>query len=123
MITVHDFSINFHVANEHQSTDIEGKLSKEAGEDRKFEVSLEIIDYKPDEDGIFVACNTHNHNETFIADSVEEAMDIFTGLLNSLAMPLLEWAKSETLGGVETKPESEPEPEPEFVETKVVEEG
>ena len=108
MITLYEFRVNFHVANENQSTDIEGILAKEGGSSNKFEVSIEVIDYKPDEDGVFVSDAAHNHHESFSADTPEEAMDTFTGLLNSLAMPSLAWSKDETLSGeefVETKPD------------------
>jgi len=109
MITLYEFSVNFHVANEEQSTDVEGRLAKESGKSKKFEASIEVIEYKPDEDGIFISDKAHNHSESFDADTCEEAMDVFTGLLNSLAMPLLGWSKDENLSEefVETKPDED----------------
>ena len=105
MITVYEFSTNFHVANEHQSTDIEGRLTKTEGENNGFEVAIEIVEYSPKEDNLFTADKTHSHSEEFDADTCEEAMDVFTSLLNTMAVPLLEWTKEETLSGVtETKP-------------------
>ena len=113
MITVYEFSTNFHVANEHQSIDIEGRLAKTEGENNGFEVAIEIVEFSPKEDNLFTADKTHTHSEEFDADTCEEAMDVFTSLLNTMAMPLLEWTREENLSDVtetklvETKPDEE----------------
>ena len=113
MITVYEFQINFHVACEKRSADVEGRLAKVEGEQKLFEAAIEVIEFSPKEGTVFTSDKTHHHSEEFSADTAEEAMDVFTGLLNTIAMPLLAWADNESL--------VEDESEINILETKPIE--
>ena len=92
-----------------QVLDVEARLSKTEGANNEFGVAIEVIEFSPDDGGMFTADKSHNHSEEFSADTCEEAMDIFTNLLNAIAMPLLEWSRDESLSEatkpIETKPD------------------
>jgi len=107
MITVYEFQVNFHVACERRSSDIEGRLAKVDGESNKFEAAIEVVEFSPKGGGtVFTSDKTHHHSEEFSVDTCEEAMDVFTRLLNTFAMPLISWADDEDL--VETKRDESP---------------